>query len=57
MNILKKEAISSGSMNNTTYLNGFGLEDIKHEVLINNQHSIAEPLETFILRNYAKKWV
>ena len=54
MNILKEEAISSGSMNNTTYLNGFGLEDIKHEALINNQHSIAELLEPFILRDCAK---
>lgn len=33
---LEEKAVSSGSMNNTTYLNSFDFDNIKHEVLVNN---------------------
>jgi len=55
--MLEEKAVSSGSMDDTTYLNGFDFYNIEHEVLVNDEHSIAEPPQPFIPGSYAKKWV
>jgi len=56
-NALEEKAIPTGSVNNTAHLNSFGFDNIKHEVLVNNKHSVTEFLEPFIFRNHAKEWV
>lgn len=57
MHGLEEKAVSSGSMDDTAYLNGLGLYNIEHEVFVNDEHSIAKPPEPFIPWNYAKKCV
>ena len=41
-NHLEKETVSAGSVNNTSYLNSPGFENIEYEIFANNQHSVPE---------------
>jgi len=51
--VSKEKTIPSGSVNDTAYLHSFLLNHIEDEVVVNDEHSIFEPLEPFVFRNNA----
>lgn len=54
--LLKKEAIAAGAVNNPAKLDKFLFDDIKHEILVHNKHSVAHCSEPSVSWDQAKRW-
>jgi len=54
--LLKKEAIAAGAVNNPADLDKFLFDDIKHEILVHNKHSVAHFSEASAFWDQAKRW-
>jgi hypothetical protein len=54
--LLKKETIAAGAVNNPANLDKFLFDDIKHEILVHNKHSVAHFSEASVFWDQAKRW-
>ncbi len=53
----EKKAVLSGTMDDSAYLYGIVLDNVKDQIPVHNQHAVSKSLEPVIFWNNSKKWM